>query len=121
MYNWCMSMQSYKDVDEYIALAPEAAKTALVQIRKLIKSVAPNADEKISYGIPTYRIGKRVIHFGGYDKHVSIYPGATGVSAFSERLKDYDTSKGTVRFYLDKPIPYDLIKEIALFCVGPEQ
>ncbi len=115
-----MSMQTYKDVDEYIALAPDAAKPTLAKLRKLITSVAPKAEEKISYGIPTYRIGKRVIHFGGYEKHVSIYPGAAGVATFSSKLKDYDTSKGTVRFYLDKPIPYDLIEEIATFCIGSE-
>lgn len=113
-------MQSYTTVDEYIANFPEATQAILEKIRKIITSVAPTAEEKISYGIPTYHVGKRVIHFGGYDMHIGLYPGAAGVAAFMDQLSGFETSKGTVRFYLDQPIPYDLIEQIVTYCLGED-
>ncbi len=108
-----MKMQNYANVDEYIANFPKETQVILEKIRMIIKKAGPEATEQISYGIPTFRLGKKVIHFGGYDKHIGLYPGAGGISALHDQLKDYETSKGTVRFYLDKPMPYDLIETIA--------
>lgn len=112
-----MAMQTYRTVDQYISSAPVNSQPILRKLRKIVTTIAPSVEERISYGIPTYKVGKKVIHFGGYDKHISLYPGAAGVANFSDRLHDYDTSKGTIRFYLDKPIPYDFIEDIVFYCL----
>jgi len=109
-------MNSYKNVDEYIANFPSSTQDILQKVRGIIRKSLPDATEKISYGIPTYWRGRNLVHFGGYDKHISLYPGSVGVEAFANDLKDYETSKGTIKFPLDKPIPYDLIETITLYC-----
>ncbi len=109
-------MQPYKTVDEYIANFPSDVQEKLQKIRAAIREVLPEATEKISYGIPTYWQGKNVVHFGGAENHIGFYPGSVGVAAFLSELKDYDTSKGTIRFPLDKPVPYDLIQKITKYC-----
>lgn len=112
-------MESYTTIDEYIANFPDETADSLQKIRQTIAKVAPEAKEKISYGIPTFTLnGKNLIHFGGYDKFVSIYPGAAGVAAFQDKLTDCKTSKGTIQFPLEKPIPFDLIAEITKYCVN---
>lgn len=115
-----MSMNTdIQTVDEYIATYPESTQKILKKIQATIKKLAPDAEEKIGYGIPTYKVnGKNAVHFGGYDGHIGLYPGSVGVSEFTDQLKDYDTSKGTIRFPLDKPIPYDLIEQIAAYCIN---
>jgi len=111
-----------KTVDDYIKGYPESTQEILQKIRALFKSINPEAEEKIGYGIPTYKVnGKNAIHFGGYDGHIGLYPGSVGISEFSSLLKDYETSKGTVRFPLDKPIPYDIIEQIATYCLIPQK
>lgn len=107
-----MSMDmSAKTVEEYIAARP-AAKSYLETARKTILGVAPGMKEKISYGIPTFELnGKNIVHIGAYDNHYAFYPGAI-VTRFTEELKDFKTSKGTVQFPTDKPVPYDLIETI---------
>lgn len=102
---------SAKTVDEYIAARPYA-KEYLETARKTILEVLPGAKEKISYGIPTYELnGKNIVHTGAYDTHYAFYPGGI-VDQFKDELKEYKTSKGTVQFPLDKPVPYDLIAKI---------
>lgn len=110
-------MKQYNNIDEYIANFPEDVQAKLQQIRKAIVAAAPEAKEKIAYGIPTFTLNGNLIHFGGYDTHFGLYPGSAGVAEFKERLKDYETSKGTIRFPLDKPLPLDLIHDITIFCV----
>lgn len=105
------------NIDEYIARFPSKTQEILKKIRTTIQQAAPEATEKISYGIPTFYLKKNLIHFGGYDNFVSIYPGAAPLQAFKDALKDYKTSKGTVQFPLDQPIPYDLISDITKACV----
>ena len=110
-------MNSYKNVDEYISNFPEATQAILEKVRQTIQGVLPEAEERISYGIPTYTTkAGNIIHFGGYPKHIGFYPGALGVSTFKPRLAGYKTSKGTIQFQLDEPIPYDLIKKITESC-----
>lgn len=113
-----MKMKNYKDVDEYIANFPPAVQEKLRGVRQAIKEVLPDAIEKIAYGIPTYWQGRNIVHFGGAEKHIGFYPGSTGVVAFQDELQDYETSKGTIRFPLGKPIPFDLIKKITLYCAS---
>ena len=108
-------------VDEFIAGYPQAVQDILQQVRATIKKAAPGAQERISYGIPTYTQGRNLVHFSGYEKHVGFYPGAQAIVDFSHDLEGYETSKGTVRFLLNKPIPYDLIDKITRYRVQAEQ
>ncbi len=102
---------SAKTVEEYIAARPYA-KDYLETARKTILEAIPGGKEKISYGIPTFELnGKNIVHIGAYDTHYAFYPGGI-VTQFADELKDYKTSKGTVQFPLDKPVPYDLIAKI---------
>lgn len=111
-------MQTYLNIDEYIANFPDDTAKILQKIRDTVANAAPGAKEKISYGIPTFTLnGKNLVHFGGYENFVSIYPGAAGVAAFTDKITDYKTTKGTIQFPLNKPIPYALIAEITNFCV----
>ena len=107
----------YKTIDEYIAYFPVEIQSILNQVRETIKSVAPTATEVISYGIPTFRLNGNLVHFAGYAHHIGFYPGGEGIEVFKDELTSYKTSRGTVQFPLDKPIPYELIKKITLFRV----
>ncbi len=98
-------------VDEYIAQFPDNVQQILIRIRAVIKETAPEAEEKISYGMPGYTLNGGLIWFGGYKKHIGIYPRTAGVMP----LKEVTTCKGTkgsVHFPLDAPMPYDLIRKI---------
>ncbi len=98
-------------VDAYIASAPGEAQAMLKQLRKAIRAAAPRATEGISYGVPGYKHnGRPLIYFGAAKTHCSLY-GVVG-EAFKEELRSYDTSKGTIRFPLGKPLPLALIKRI---------
>lgn len=107
----------YNTIDEYIAYFPVEIQIILKQVRETITSVAPTATEVISYGIPTFRLNGNLVHFAGYAHHIGFYPGGEGIEVFKDELTSYKTSRGTVQFPLDKPIPYELIKKITLFRV----
>jgi uncharacterized protein YdhG (YjbR/CyaY superfamily) len=107
-----------KDIDEYIDQFPEDVQKVLQKIRALINEVVPNAEEKISYQIPTFTLnGSYLIYFAGFKNHVSVYPAPRGTEQFKKELAAYEGGKGTVRFPLDQPIPYGLIKRIVKFKV----
>ena len=99
-------------IDEYIAAQPEDVQPLLQQVRKTIRSAAPQATEKISWQMPTFWQGENVIHFAAFKKHISIFPGGEATEVFAERLAGYKTSKGTIQFPLNKPIDYQLIADI---------
>ena len=100
-------------MDEYIAMFPEDVQTILKQVRKTIRVAAPKADEKISYGIPTFTLnGKYLIYFAGWKYHISIYPIPVGDDAFNQEIAQYVSGKGTLKFPIDKPIPLKLITKI---------
>jgi uncharacterized protein YdhG (YjbR/CyaY superfamily) len=102
----------FESVDQYIASFPQQTQEVLNKIRQTIHSVMPEADQVISYNIPTFKVGgKYVVYFAGYDKHVSVYP--VHQSTLDKELAPYLSGKGTAKFPLDKPIPYDLIKKVA--------
>lgn len=106
----------YKDIDQYISTFPKDVQVVLEKIRKAIKEALPNATEGISYQIPTFSInGKYVIYFAGFQKHVSVYPVHDQASPFQKELSQYLSGRGTAKFPLNKPIPYDLIKRIAKY------
>ena len=117
-----MGMENYKDIDEYLANFSGETRKKLDEVRKIFKEVTPEAKEKIAYGIPTFTLnGKNLVHFAGYETHIGFYPGSGPIAELKEELSAYKTSKGTVQFPLDKPLPLDLIRKITEFCVERNQ
>jgi uncharacterized protein YdhG (YjbR/CyaY superfamily) len=105
-----------KSVDGYIAGFPAEVQSLLEKIRETIRKALPQAQEKISYQIPTFTLkGKYVIYFAAFKNHVSLYPAPRGSAKFKKELSRYEGGKGTVRFPLDKPIPFGLITRIVKF------
>lgn len=105
-------------IDDYILQFSASVQTTLQQLRSVIKEAAPDADEKISWQMPTFVLHGNLVHFAAYKKHVGFYPGASGIEAFKNQLTEYKTSKGAVQFPIGKPIPYALISEIVRFRVS---
>ena len=100
-------------MDDYIATFPEEVQKTLKKVRATIKAAAPQAEETISYEIPTFKLnGKYLIYFAGWKNHLSIYPIPTGDAAFRKAVEPYVSGKGTLKFALDKPIPYALITQM---------
>ena len=110
-------MNPYQTIDEYIACYPQPVAEILRKVRQTIRAAAPQASECIRYGIPTFYDGENLIHFAAAKRHIGLYPTASGVAAFADRLTGYRCSKGAIQFPLDKPIPYDLIRDIAEYRV----
>jgi len=110
-----MQTKTPKDIDEYIAGFPTDVQKLLKKVRSTIKKAAPRAEEGISYKIPTFYEDGYLIYFAGYKNHISVYPAPRGVDKFKKELAAYDGGKGTVKFPLDKPIPFDLIARIVKF------
>jgi uncharacterized protein YdhG (YjbR/CyaY superfamily) len=106
-----------KNIDEYISIFPADVRAKLETMRSTIRKAAPKAEEAISYMIPTFRLHGNLVHFAGYKNHIGFYPGAAGIEAFQKELKGYETSKGTVQFPLDKPLPLKLVTAITKFRV----
>jgi uncharacterized protein YdhG (YjbR/CyaY superfamily) len=104
-------------IDNHISTFPPETQRLLQQVRETIEAVAPEATETISYGIPTFKFLGNLVHFAGYAHHIGFYPGASAVLEFAKELSAYKTSKGTVQFPLDKPIPFNLIRRITEFRV----
>jgi uncharacterized protein YdhG (YjbR/CyaY superfamily) len=101
-------------VDEYLASVPEPARSTLTKIRAIIRSaVPPDATEAISYGMPTFKYKGALVGFAAFSNHCSLFPmSAALIDAFKDELKSYQTSKGTIRFPVDKPLPAALVKKI---------
>ena len=106
-----------KDIDEFIAGYPENVKKILKKIRATIRKAAPQAKETINYGIPTFTLNGNLVHFSAFKKHIGFYPTPSGIEKFKRELSAYERAKGSVKFPLDKPIPYDLITKIVKFRV----
>jgi uncharacterized protein YdhG (YjbR/CyaY superfamily) len=104
-----------KSHDDYLATVRDARKRgALKALRKSIATSAPKAEECISYGLPAFRLnGKFLLAYGAAANHCAFYPGST-LTHFKKELKDYDTSKGTIRFSADKPLPSTLVRKLVL-------
>jgi uncharacterized protein YdhG (YjbR/CyaY superfamily) len=106
---------TYKDIDEYIRLFPANAQVLLDALRAVIKEEAPEAVEKISYGMPTFAQHGNICHFAAFKNHIGFFPGANGIAMFLSEMSGYVTSKGTVQFPYATPIPFDLIRRIVRF------
>ena len=112
-------MTKKNDIDKYIDKFPKGTQDKLIQVREIIKSTVTEAEETISYGMPTFKLnGTYLIYFAGYKNHIGIYP-VPNNQEFEEDFSSYKTSgKGAIQFPLDKPIPTDLIKKIVEFRVA---
>ena len=105
-------------IDDYIAAFPADVQQILQQIRQTIRDVAPEAQETISYAMPTFKFkGKNLVHFAAFKNHIGFYPTPSGITAFEEKLSPYKSAKGSVQFPLHEPFPYSLIRSIAEFRV----
>lgn len=106
---------AHHSVDEYIATFPADTQIALQEVRKTIQSIAPQASEVISYGMPAYKLNGILVYFAAFKKHIGFYAIPHTHEAFRKELSKYKTGKGSVQFPLDKPMPLDLIKRMVEF------
>jgi uncharacterized protein YdhG (YjbR/CyaY superfamily) len=105
-------------IDQFIAKYTPEIQTILQKIRALIQKSAPGAEEAMSYGIPTFKLnGKNLVHFSAFKEHIGFYPTPSGIEKFKKELSTYEWAKGSVKFPLNKPIPYALIGKITQFRV----
>jgi uncharacterized protein YdhG (YjbR/CyaY superfamily) len=104
-----------KNIDEYIIGFPEEIQKILKEIRSTIKKAAPEAEEKISYGMPAFMLNGILVYFAAFKNHIGFYALPSGNEAFKKEISAYKTGKGSIRFPLDKPLPLDLITKIVKF------
>ncbi|MBK9602247.1 MAG: DUF1801 domain-containing protein [Anaerolineales bacterium] len=111
------SSMSVKNIDDYIATFPKGTQTVLKKLRATIRKAAPKAEETINYQIPTFTLQGNLVHFAAFKNHIGFYPTPSGIEKFKEELSVYEGAKGSVKFPLDKLIPYALITKIVKFRV----
>ena len=105
-----------KTIDEYISAQEESIRPKLQELRTIIREAIPEAEERISWSMPTFWKGQNLIHFAAAKKHIGLYPGGEATTVFALELADLDVSKGTIRLPYDRELPVDLIKRIAQWC-----
>lgn len=105
-----------KTIDAYIAAQPESIQPFLHKVRDTIRAALPEAQERISWRMPTYWNKHNIIHFAAFKKHIGLYPGPKAIENFADRLTAYKTSKGAVQLPYSEPLPLELIAEIARWC-----
>ena len=111
------SRKPFKTIDEYIDTFPDDVKRILNQLRQTIKETAPEAEETISYQIPTFTLNGNLVDFAAFENHIGFYPTPSGMDAFKEELSQYKGSKGSVQFPIDEPLPLTLIRRIVEYRV----
>ncbi|CAN5515364.1 hypothetical protein BH11BAC3_BH11BAC3_24910 [soil metagenome] len=104
-------------IDEYIATFPDSTQKILEKLRSVISKAAPEAEETINYGIPTFALKGNLVHFAAYKNHIGFYPAPSGIVAFKKELSVYDGAKGSIKFPIDQPLPFDLVTKIVKFRV----
>jgi uncharacterized protein YdhG (YjbR/CyaY superfamily) len=119
---WSKETPPAKDVDAFIKGAPKEAQAKLKQLRKIIQTIIPDAEEIISYKMPVYKYrGEQVVGFAGFKEHIGFCPmSGSFLDAFKEDLRDFKSSKGAVQFPIDKPLPVELIRKIILARIEKE-
>ena len=106
-------MAKTKTIDQFLAALSEDKRAALEKLRRAIQAAAPKAEECISYGVPAFKLdGKLLVAFGAGAKHCAFYPGSFPIETHDKELKTYNTSKGTIRFAADKPLPVALVRKL---------
>ena len=111
------STKQFKTIDEYISMFPEDVRTILKNLRQTIRDAAPEAQETINYQIPTFTLNGNLVHFAAFKNHIGFYPTPTGMEAFKDELSAYQGAKGSVRFPIDQPLPFPLIRRIVEYRV----
>jgi uncharacterized protein YdhG (YjbR/CyaY superfamily) len=112
-------MPTFANVDDYIAAQSAEAQPRLREMRAIIRAAVPEAAEVISYGMPAYKLRVGSVYFGAGKRHCALYGSAMDV--FAEELRGFDTSKGTVRFPLDQPIPHELVHKLVVATVAQRE
>jgi AbrB family looped-hinge helix DNA binding protein len=105
-----------KTIEAYIDAQPEDVQPFLRQVRDAIRAVLPDAQERISWSMPTFWNQHNIIHFAAFKKHIGLYPGPVAIEIFADRLTEHKTSKGAVQLPYSKPLPLELIADIAKWC-----
>lgn len=116
-----MDQRKYTNIDEYIAAFPASVQKLLRELLAAIRTAAPEAQEKISYQMPTFYLNGNLVHFAAYKGHIGFYPTPSAMEKFSAELAAYETSKGAVRFPLDQPLPLDLVRRMTAFRAAENQ
>ncbi len=106
-----------RDIDDYISRCPPDVQEILQKIRAIVHAAAPEATEAIAYQLPTFRLNGNLVHFGAFKNHIGFYPTPSGTEAFKKEISIYQGAKGSIRFPLNQPMPYDLIERIVTFRV----
>lgn len=106
-------MKTYASIDEVLKAAPKAVQPVLKKLRATIRKAAPKAEEAIRYGMPAFRMhDKNLVYFMHFKKHIGFFPGRGDIASSVKEAKPYQTGKGTLRFELDRPLPYALVTKI---------
>lgn len=108
-------------IENYISNMPKDRQEKLQQLYTMIKQLAPQATEKMSYGMPTFYLNGNLVHFANMKNHIGFYPAPAAIEAFKNELTDFKTSKGTIQFPVDQELPIELIKKIVLFRLEEQQ
>ena len=112
-HHFCEKPQT---IDAYIEAQDETVQPKLREIREIIRTTILEAEERISWSMPTYWKGRNLIHFAASQKHIGLYPGGEATTVFADELEGFDVSKGTIRLSYDKELPAELITKIAQWC-----
>jgi uncharacterized protein YdhG (YjbR/CyaY superfamily) len=111
------STKGFRTIDEYIASLPKEQQEVLQALRQAIREAAPEAEEAISYQMPAFKQKGVLVWFAAFKKHIGFYPKTSAIEVFKKELSGYEVSKGTIRFPLDQPVPFDLVKKIVTYRV----
>ena len=107
--------ETFKTIDEYIAAFPKDVQVILEKFRQAVKEAAPDAEETISYKMPAFKQNGILVWFAAFKNHIGFFPKKSAIEAFKAELSAFELSKGTIRFPLDEPIPFNLVKRIVKF------
>ena len=111
--HYCVKPQT---IDAYIAAQDETVQPRLREVHEILRTAIPDADERISWSMPTYWKGRNIIHFAASKKHLGLYPGGEATTVFAEELRGWDVCKGTIRLPWKNELPTELIQRIARWC-----
>jgi uncharacterized protein YdhG (YjbR/CyaY superfamily) len=112
------STAGFHSIDEYIATFPAEIQALLESVRATIRAAAPEAEEKISYQMPTFVLNGNLVHFAAFKQHIGLYPAPSGIEAFQQELAPYKGAKGSIRFPISQPLPLELISAIVQYRVA---
>jgi len=110
--------KGFASIDEYIESFPQETQKILQEIRAAIKDAAPQAEEKISYQMPTFYLNGNLVHFAAFKSHIGLYPTPSGTEAFKNEISKYKSAKGSIQLPIDQPMPLELISRIVKFRVA---